>query len=155
MCLSLNLQNPHKPRQAIPVTRSEDRRIPGSSWAGYPCEDSSEQQVTGRDLCPWSGWFSASLMLSQVPRDWIGTDAFRSPVILRLWRVLWGLWWCPPIPHPRWPGAGAARKACMAFQDLKAHSQWHTSSNKATPPNPSQTIWFYKAILVQITTLLF
>ena len=83
MCLSLNLQNPHKPRQAIPVTRSEDRRIPGSSWAGYPCEDSSEQQVTGRDLCPWSGWFSASLMLSQVPRDWIGTEVvFHSPEVL-------------------------------------------------------------------------
>ena len=39
---------------------------------------------TRRDLCPWSGWFSASLMLSQVLRDWIGTEVvFYSPVVLR------------------------------------------------------------------------
>ena len=39
----------------------------------------------GRDFCPWSGWFSASLLLSQVPCNWIGTNVvFRSPVILRL-----------------------------------------------------------------------
>jgi hypothetical protein len=39
---------------------------------------------TRRDLCPWSGWFSASLMLSQVLRDWIGTDLeFHTQVLLR------------------------------------------------------------------------
>ena len=37
---------------------------------------------TGRDLCPWSGLFSASLMLSQVQCNWIGTDVlFYSPVL--------------------------------------------------------------------------
>ena len=40
--------------------------------------------LTGRDLCPWSGWFSAFLLLSQVLHNWIGTDVvFHSPVILR------------------------------------------------------------------------
>ena len=28
----------------------------------------------------------------------------------------------------------------MSFWSLKAHPRWHTSSNKATPPNPSQTV---------------
>jgi hypothetical protein len=38
---------------------------------------------TGRDLCPLSGWFSASQMLSQVLCDWIGTEVvFHSPVVL-------------------------------------------------------------------------
>jgi hypothetical protein len=33
---------------------------------------------------PDQAWFSASLMLSQVPRDWIGTEVmFHSPVVLR------------------------------------------------------------------------
>jgi hypothetical protein len=37
-----------------------------------------------RDLCPCSGRFSASLLLSQVPHDWIGTHVvFHSPVMLR------------------------------------------------------------------------
>ena len=40
--------------------------------------------LTRGDLCPSSGWFSASLMLSQVLHDWIGTNVvFSSPVILR------------------------------------------------------------------------
>ena len=43
---------------------------------------------TRRDLCPWSGWFSASLLLSQVPQvlhNWIGTEVvFHSRVTLRL-----------------------------------------------------------------------
>jgi hypothetical protein len=43
----------------------------------------SAPKPTTRDLCPWSGRFSASLMLSQDLRDWIGTDVFSSPVILR------------------------------------------------------------------------
>ena len=39
---------------------------------------------TRRDLQPWSGRFSASLMLSQVPCDWIGTEVvFHSPEVLR------------------------------------------------------------------------
>ena len=39
---------------------------------------------TRRDLCPWWGQFSASLLLSQVPCDWIGTDVvFHSSLILR------------------------------------------------------------------------
>ena len=42
--------------------------------------------LTGRDLCPWSDRFSASLMLSQVSCNWIETDVvFSSPVILRLY----------------------------------------------------------------------
>jgi hypothetical protein len=38
-----------------------------------------------RGLCPWSGRFSSSILLSQVPHNWIGIDdgVFRSPVILR------------------------------------------------------------------------
>jgi hypothetical protein len=37
---------------------------------------------TRRYLCPWSGLFSASLMLSQVQCNWIGTDVlFYSPVL--------------------------------------------------------------------------
>jgi hypothetical protein len=28
----------------------------------------------------------------------------------------------------------------LGFWNLKAHPQWHTSSSKATPPNPSQAV---------------
>jgi hypothetical protein len=39
---------------------------------------------TGRDLDPGQAGFSASLVLSQVLRDWIGTEVvFHSPVVLR------------------------------------------------------------------------
>lgn len=30
--------------------------------------------------------------------------------------------------------------AWHGFLKLKIHPQWHTSSDKATPPNPSQTV---------------
>jgi hypothetical protein len=67
---------------------------------------------TRMDLCPWSGRFSASLLLSQVPRNWIGTDVlFHSPVILRSSgessRDRGG---CPLTLCPRWPSAGADQK---------------------------------------------
>ena len=40
--------------------------------------------LTRRDLCPWSGRFSTSLLLCKVPHDWSGTDVvFHSPMILR------------------------------------------------------------------------
>ena len=40
---------------------------------------------TRRDLQPWSGRFFASLMLSQVPCNWIGTEVvFHSAEVLRL-----------------------------------------------------------------------
>jgi hypothetical protein len=39
--------------------------------------------LTERELFSLSGWFSASLLLSQFLSDWIGTDVFHSSVILR------------------------------------------------------------------------
>ena len=53
---------------------------------------------TGKDLWPWSGLFSAFLLLSQVPHDWIWTDVvFHSSVILRLLGESsgdrWGVHW--------------------------------------------------------------
>ena len=40
--------------------------------------------LTGRDLDPGQAGFSASLVLSQVLRDWIGTEVvFHSLVVLR------------------------------------------------------------------------
>ena len=33
-----------------------------------------------------------------------------------------------------------------AFSNLKANSQWHTSSNKTTPPNPSNSVTPYEPI---------
>ena len=58
---------------------------------------------TRRDLQPWSGRFSASLMLSQVPPDWIGTEVvFHSPVVLRSRRdSSRGPRGCLPTPCPR------------------------------------------------------
>lgn len=48
------------------------------------------------------------------------------------------------------------------FGNLKAHTQWHTSCNKATPPNPPKqfhqwwimysNIWAYSVIIIQTTT---
>ena len=50
-------------------------------WGPWACPPIHTQG----DLCPWSGRFSAPLLLAQVPCDWIGTDVvFLSPVILRL-----------------------------------------------------------------------
>ena len=71
--------------------------------------------LTGRDLCSWSDRFSASLLLSQVPQDCIGTHAvFHSPEILRLCGKSSGdCWGCLPILCPRWPGAGAYRKGLV------------------------------------------
>ena len=58
---------------------------------------------TGRDLDPGQAGFSAFLVLSQVLRDWIGTEVvFHSAVVLRSSgessRVPWG---CLPTPRPR------------------------------------------------------
>ena len=49
---------------------------------------------------PGQARFSASLMLSQVPRDWIGTEVmFHSPVVLRLCgESSRGPWGCPQTP---------------------------------------------------------
>jgi hypothetical protein len=62
--------------------------------------------------------FSASLMLSQVQSDWIGTEVvFHSQVVQRSCgetsRKRWG---CPPTLSPRWPGAGADWKGSFNFQ---------------------------------------
>ena len=58
---------------------------------------------TGRDLDPGQAGFSAYLVLSQVPRDWIETEVvFHSPVVLRLHgESSRGPWGCPPTPRPR------------------------------------------------------
>ena len=49
---------------------------------------------------------------------------------------------CKLEKERRWGRKKERRKpgSCMGFWDLEVHHQWHTSSNKATPPNPSQTV---------------
>jgi hypothetical protein len=51
---------------------------------------------------PVQAGFPASLMLSQVPRDWIGTEVvFYSLVVLRSHgESSRGPWWCLLTPHP-------------------------------------------------------
>jgi hypothetical protein len=41
---------------------------------------------------------------------------------------------------PQAEGRGRRLGLVPAFWNIKAHSQWHISFNKATPPNPSQTV---------------
>ena len=52
---------------------------------------------------PGQAGFPASLMFSQVPGDWIGTEVvFHSPVVLRLCgESSRGSWGCSPTPCPR------------------------------------------------------
>jgi hypothetical protein len=59
--------------------------------------------LTGRDLDPGQAGFSASLVLSQVLRDWIGTEVvFHSPVVLRACgESSRGPWACLLILDPR------------------------------------------------------
>jgi hypothetical protein len=59
--------------------------------------------LTRRDLDPDQAGFSASLVLSQVLRDWIGTDVvFHSPVVLRSrGKSSRGPWGCLPTQRPR------------------------------------------------------
>ena len=66
---------------------------------------------------PGQAGFPASLMLSQVLRDWIRTEfVFHSPVVLRSHgESSRGPWGCPKTPRPRWPGAGADRKGLVTL----------------------------------------
>ena len=61
---------------------------------------------------PGQAGFSASLMLSQVLCDWIGTEVvFHSLVVLRSrGESSRGPWGCPPNPRPMCPGAGTDQK---------------------------------------------
>ena len=58
---------------------------------------------------PGQSGVPASLMLSQVPLNWIGTEVvFYSPVVLRSREESSrGPWGCLSTPHLRCPGAGA------------------------------------------------
>ena len=109
---------------------------------------------TRRDLCPWSGWFSASLMLSQVLQDWIGIDVvFCSPVILRFRRKSSrGLWRCPPTPHPRWPDVGADQKGCVYFLRVLICS-WNLTWRQSK--GTFLEIWFWRTLIsMEITAYL-
>ena len=64
---------------------------------------------TVRDLWPWSGWFSASLInavSSPVQLDWSSSCVPFTRGLKILWGVLWGLWGCPQTPCPRCVCAG-------------------------------------------------
>jgi hypothetical protein len=64
---------------------------------------------------PSQAGFSASLMLSQILCDWIGTEVvFHSPVVLRSrGESSRGLWGCPLTSCPRLPSAGTDRKGLV------------------------------------------
>jgi hypothetical protein len=69
---------------------------------------------------PGQSGFPASLMLSQVLCDWIGTEVvFHSTVVLR-WcgESSRGPWGCPPTPCPRCPGAGTDWKGFVTMTIL-------------------------------------
>jgi hypothetical protein len=74
---------------------------------------------------PGQAVFPASLMLSQVPSDWIGTEVvFHSLVVLRSrGESSRGTWVCPPTLCPRWPGAGADWKGLVSL--LISICNWH------------------------------
>ena len=69
---------------------------------------------------PGQAGFSASLMLSQLQCDWIGTEVvFHSLVVLRLrGESSRGPWGCPLTQCPRWPGAGAERKGNLIYFNI-------------------------------------
>jgi hypothetical protein len=72
---------------------------------------------------PGQAGFPASLMLSQVPRDWNGTEVvFHSPVVLRSrGESSRGPWGCLLTPSPRWPGAGADWKGLPVWYLIPVH----------------------------------
>jgi hypothetical protein len=76
---------------------------------------------TGGDLDPGQAGSSASLVLPQVPNDWIGTEVvFHSLVVLRsCGESSMGPWGCPPAPRPRLPGADAGQKGLTGFLNHK------------------------------------
>jgi hypothetical protein len=75
---------------------------------------------TGRDLDPGQAGFSTSLVLFEVPHDWIGTEVvFHSPVVLRSsGESSRGPWGCPLTPHPRFPSAGTDQKGHVTLVRL-------------------------------------
>ena len=86
-------------------------------WGCLPtlCPGDLVLVLTRRDLDPGQAGFSASLVLFQVPQNWIGTEVlFHSQVVQILHgESSRGPWWCLPIQHPWWPGAGTNRKGLV------------------------------------------